>query len=134
PPDLLNAGQAEQMARGLQPLPWPGDRKATAAALTRWSFDATPSIFWLSDGIEDGGARDFLTALSAKGPVTLLAPDAGAAPMGLLPPGREASGFTVTALRPATSALAEVEAAALGANGETLAAATLRFNPGMGRA
>lgn len=134
PPALLNAGQAEQVAQGLRPQPWPGDRAATAAALTRWRFEGAPSIFWLSDGIEDGGAQQFLDALAAKGPVTLIAPDAGETAMGLLPPGREASGFTVTALRPASAAPAEVEAAALGANGETLAAAALRFTPGMGRA
>ncbi len=134
PPELLNAGQAEQVARGLQPMPWTGDRKATAAALTRWTFDGTPSIFWLSDGIEDGAAREFLAGLRAKGSVTLLTPDAGDTAMGLLPPAREASGFTITAIRPAGAAVTDVEAAALGANGETLAAATLRFTPGLGRA
>jgi hypothetical protein len=132
PPNLLNAGEAEQVARGLQPMPWPGDRTATAAALTRWNFNGAPSIFWLSDGIEDGNARRFLAALRAKGPVTLIGPTDG--PLGLLPPGRDASGFTVTAIRPAAAALSDVEAAALGANGETLAAATLRFRPGVGRA
>ncbi len=70
--------------------------------------------------------------MRGKGPVTLIGPSD--APMGLLPPGRDASGFTVTAVRPAAAALTDVEAAALGANGETLAAATLRFRPGMGRA
>jgi len=134
PPDLLNAGQAEQVARGLQPMPWPGDRKATAAALTRWSFDGAPSIFWLSDGLDDGGARAFHTSLRTKGPVTLIAPQANESAMGLLPPGREASGLTITAVRAASPSLTDVEAAALGANGETLAAATLRFNSGMGRA
>ena len=132
PPNLLNAGEAEQVARGLQPLPWPGDRNATAAALTRWRFNGTPSLFWLSDGIEDGNARRLLAAMRAKGPVTLIGPSD--APLGLLPPGRDANGFTVTAVRPAAAALTDVEAAALGANGETLAAATLRFRPGMGRA
>ena len=134
PPNLLNAGEAEQVARGLQPMPWAGDRTATAAALSRWNFNGTPSIFWLSDGIEDGSSRKFLAALRAKGSVTLIAPIPAQTAMGLLPPSREASGFTVTAVRAASASLTDVEVAALGANGETLAATNLRFNPGMGRA
>ena len=130
PTSLLNAGEAERQARGLNPMPRPGDRAATAAALARWKLKA-PSIVWLSDGIEDGGARKFLAALKATGPVTLLTPPRGA--MGLLPPGRDATGFTVAAIRPAIARAAEVEVAALGAGGETLAAATLHFKSGSGR-
>ena len=131
PTSLLNAGEAERQARGLQPMPWPGDRAATAAALARWKLNA-PSIVWLSDGIEDGRARKFLDALKAHGPVTLLTPQRGA--MGLLPPGRDGSGFTVAAIRPAAARGADVEVAALGAGGETLAATTLHFVYESGRA
>jgi hypothetical protein len=131
PASLLNAGEAERLARGLEPMPWPGDRAAAAAALARWKLKA-PSIVWLSDGVEDGGAREFLAALKAHGPVTMLAPPRGV--MGLLPPGRDGSGFTVTAVRAADGRPADAEVAALGAGGETLAAATLHFPGGMGRA
>jgi len=111
-------------------MPWPGDRAAAAAVLAHWKLNA-PSIVWLSDGIEDGESQKFLAALKAKGPVTLLTPQHGA--MGLLPPGRDGSGFTVAAIRPATARAAEVEVAALGAGGETLAAAPLHFAAGSGR-
>lgn len=130
PTGLLNAGEAERQARGLEPMPWPGDRAAAAAVLAHWKLNA-PSIVWLSDGIEDGESQKFLAALKAKGPVTLLTPQHGA--MGLLPPGRDGSGFTVAAIRPATARAAEVEVAALGAGGETLAAAPLHFAAGSGR-
>jgi len=131
PTGLLNAGEAERQARGLNPMPWPGDRNATAAILTHWKLNA-PSIVWLSDGIEDGNARKFLAALKAKGPVTLLTPQRGV--LGLLPPGRDGSGFTVTAIRPADGRPADVEVAAQGAGGETLSAATLHFRGDSGRA
>jgi hypothetical protein len=131
PTSLLNAGEAERLARGLTPMPWPGDRAAAAATLARWKLNQ-PSIVWLSDGIEDGGAQQFLSALKAKGPVSLLTPQRGA--LGLLPPGRDGSGFTVTAIRPADGRAADVEVAALGGNGETLSAATLHFRRGSGRA
>jgi hypothetical protein len=132
PPGLLNAGEAERLARGLQPMPWPGDRAAAVAALAQMKFAAPPSIVWLSDGIEDGGARKFLAALKAKGEVALLTPARGV--LGLLPPSRDGSGFSIAAIRPASATSSEAEVAALGANGETLAAATLRFSPGSGRA
>jgi len=131
PTGLLNAGEAERLARGLAPMPWPGDRAAAAAALARWKLNA-PSIVWLSDGIDDGNAQKHLTALKARGPVTLLTPPRGA--YGLLPPGRDGSGFTVTAIRPAIGRAADVEVAALGSGGETLSAATLHFRSNEGRA
>ncbi len=131
PANLLNAGEAERLARGLNPMPWPGDRTATLAALARWKLNA-PSLVWLSDGIEDGNADKFLAALKKLGPVTLLTPQRGS--QGLLPPGRDGSGFTVAAIRPAENRAADVEVAALGGNGETLAAATLHFRYGEGRA
>ncbi|MBV9550642.1 MAG: BatA domain-containing protein, partial [Alphaproteobacteria bacterium] len=131
PTNLLNAGEAERLARGLQPMPWPGDRITTMAALARWKLKA-PSIIWLSDGIEDGNANKFLAALKARGPVTLLMPQRGA--LGLLPPARDGSGFTVVAIRPAGGRAADVEAAALGTGGETLSAASLHFRTGSGRA
>jgi hypothetical protein len=134
PPNLLNAGEAERVARGLQPMPWAGDRAATAAALARWKFNGAPAIFWLSDGIEDGSSRKFLASLRAKGTTILIAPQENETSLGLLPPSRDAAGFTVAAVRAATMAVTDVEVAALGTNGETLAATTLRFNPGMGRA
>jgi hypothetical protein len=129
---LLNEGEAERIARGLTPMPWPGDRAQVQAALARMKFTAAPSIVWLSDGIEDGNARKFLAALKARGETALLTPERAA--MGLLPPGRDGSGFTIAAIRPATARSGDVEAAALGANGETLAAATLHFGPQSGRA
>ncbi len=131
PTSLLNAGEAERLARGLTPMPWPGDRAAAAATLAHWKLNQ-PSIVWLSDGIEDGGSQQFLSALKAKGPVSLLTPQRGA--LGLLPPGRDGSGFTVAAIRPADGRAADVEVAALGGNGETLSAATLHFRQGSGRA
>jgi hypothetical protein len=131
PSSLLNAGEAERQARGLNPMPWSGDRAAAAETLARWKLDA-PSIVWLSDGVEDGGSQKFLAALKARGPVTLLTP--GRSAMGLLPPGRDGSGFTVSAIRPATARNADVEVAALGGGGETLSATTLHFRAGSGRA
>src|SRR6478752_3608593 len=40
PAGLLNEGEAARIAKELKPMPWPGDRKAAAAALGRFNFAA----------------------------------------------------------------------------------------------
>jgi hypothetical protein len=52
----------------------------------------------------------------------------------LLPVARDGNGFTVTALRPAPAAAEDVEAAAIGARGETLSVTRLHFKAGESRA
>ena len=131
PAGLLNEGEAARIAKELKPMPWPGDRKAAAAALGRFKFTVAPALYWLSDGIEDNSTplRD---ALRRYGGVTVYAPER--LPLGLLPVTRDASGFAVTALRAGTSAVQEAEVAAIGARGETLAATKVRFARGETRA
>ena len=127
PVTLLDAGAAARAAAALKPMPWPGDRMAAAARLTRAHLGA-PDIFWLSDGIEDGSAPAFRRALAALGPLRIFAP--GATPLALLPPARDGSGFTLTALRAGAGAAADVTVAATGSRGETLIDAPLHFAAG----
>jgi len=67
PTGLLNEGEAARIARELKPMPWPGDRAAAARALGRFNFSAAPSLYWLSDGIEDGGSKTLRDAFSRYG-------------------------------------------------------------------
>jgi len=131
---LLDAGEAARRAGDLAPQPWPGDRTAVAAALARAHFTTAPQIFWLSDGLEDGHARALHDALEKLGPLTVLAPEGVNLPAGLLPPLRDGSGFTVTALRADNHGLKEARVAAIGSHGETLSDALVAFKPGENRA
>ena len=133
PVTLLDSGEAGRVARALKPQPWPGERMAAAASLARTHFNAPPQTFWLSDGLEDGQARPFRAALEKLGPLTVFAPDASETAMGLLPPLRDANGFSVTALRAGNRGLKEARIAAIGAHGETLSDALLAFQPGQNR-
>jgi hypothetical protein len=128
PTGLLNEGEAARIAKELRPMPWPGDRAAAAAALGRFAFAAAPALYWLSDGIEDGKSQLLRDAFHRYGNVSRLAP--ARLPLGLLPVTRDASGFALTAIRAQAGAPLEVEAGAVGARGETLAAARLRFKRG----
>jgi len=128
PAGLLNEGEAARIARELKPVSWRGDRAAAAAALGRFNFAAAPALYWLSDGIEDAGAKTLRTAFARYGGVSIHAPSR--LPLALLPVTRDASGFALTAHRAKGGAAQEIEAAAIGARGESLAATKIRFKTG----
>ncbi len=132
PAGLLNAGEAERIAKELKPMPWPGDRQAAARALGRFNFAAAPALYWLSDGIEDASSKALRDALHRYGGVSIFTP--AHLPLGLLPVTRDASGFSLTAIRAGASTALEIEAGAIGARGETLAATRIRFKRGELRA
>jgi len=125
PTGLLNEGEAARIARELKPMSWPGDRAAAARALGRFNFSAAPSLYWLSDGIEDGNSKTLRDAFSRYGTAGIFGPQQ--LPMGLLPVTRDASGFALTAIRAKSGTVLDVEAGAIGARGETLAATRLHF-------
>jgi hypothetical protein len=128
PQGLLNEGEAARIAKELKPMPWPGDRTAAARALGRFKFAAQPALYWLSDGLEDGQSKVLRDAFHRYGGATVFGPARTA--LGLLPVTRDASGFAVTTIRATANAPLEVEAGAIGARGETLAATRLRFRRG----
>ncbi|MBA2588737.1 MAG: BatA domain-containing protein, partial [Alphaproteobacteria bacterium] len=128
PTGLLNEGEAARIAKELKPMPWPGDRAAAAAALGRFNFAAAPALYWLSDGIEDGKSQVLRDAFKRYGGASVFGPSR--LPLGLLPVTRDASGFSISAIRARAGAPLEVEAGAIGARGETLAATRLHFKRG----
>src|SRR5215469_7869953 len=128
PQGLLNEGEAARIAKELKPMPWPGDRAAAAAALGRFKFSAAPALYWLTDGLEDGHGKVLRDAFHRYGGATLFGPQRTA--LGLLPVTRDASGFVLTATRAQAAQPLEIEAGAIGARGETLAATRIRFRRG----
>ena len=132
PQGLLNEGEAARIAKELKPMPWPGDRGAAARQLGRFKFAAQPALYWLTDGLEDGQSKVLRDAFHRYGGATAFGPSRTT--LGLLPVTRDASGFAITATRASANAPLEVEAGAIGARGETLAATRIRFRRGETRA
>ncbi|HEY2008561.1 MAG TPA: DUF4159 domain-containing protein [Rhizomicrobium sp.] len=132
PQGLLNEGEAARIAKELKPMPWPGDRGAAARQLGRFKFAAQPALYWLTDGLEDGQSKVLRDAFHRYGGATAFGPTRTA--LGLLSVTRDASGFAITATRASANAPLEVEAGAIGARGETLAATRIRFRRGETRA
>ena len=125
---LLDAGTAEKTARELKPMSWPGDRQAVAAEIQRAHIAGRPEFFWLSDGIEDSQGKALRTSLESLGSLRIFAPDQTA--QGLLPPRRDATGFSVTAIRATNTNPANIRVTAIGPKAETLSDATLTFKAG----
>jgi hypothetical protein len=132
PQGLLNEGEAARIAKELKPMPWPGDRAGAARQLGRFKFAASPALYWLTDGLEDGQSKVLLDAFHRYGGATAFGPSRTA--LGLLPVVRDASGFAITATRASANVPLEVETGAIGARGETLAATRIRFRRGELRA
>jgi hypothetical protein len=87
-----------------------------------------PSLYWLTDGLEDGQSSVLRDAFHRYGGATVFGPTRTA--LGLLPVTRDASGFAVTAIRASANTPLEIETGAIGARGETLAATRIHFRRG----
>jgi hypothetical protein len=126
--DLLDAGEAARRAEDLVPKPWAGDRVRAIAALAKAKFPATPQILWLSDGLEDGHARQTEAALARVGDVRLFSDVSS--PLALLPPANIANGFSADILRAGDDGLRHGTLEAEGTHGEILATAPFRLADG----
>jgi len=126
PGEALTAADAKSRIGRLEPQPWRPDRADAAKRLaqTRGVFD---HIVWISDGLDDGGARTLAQELMARGPVTVRRPDhtAHALIAGQVTP----QGVEITARR-ASNGAPELAVAAETFEGHALGAARVSFNNG----
>ena len=86
PSKLLTAGAARSLVQALQPKPWPVARDKALAALEDLKFDSPANVMWITDGIEDGNAKDFVNSLTFLGPVTVMDDAPGKGALALPPP------------------------------------------------
>ena len=96
---LLTPAAARTALQALQPKPWPVDRKAALTAFAATRFEEPGNIIWLSDGIEDGAAQDFVRALQRRGPVMVMTDPASTGALALTPPVAGEPRLTLTLLR-----------------------------------
>ncbi|MCZ6849236.1 MAG: DUF4159 domain-containing protein [Alphaproteobacteria bacterium] len=100
PSKLLTAGAARSLVQALQPKPWPVARDKALAALEDLKFDNPANVMWITDGIEDGNAKDFVNSLTFLGPVTVMDDAPGKGALALPPPGTTAGRLTGRLIRP----------------------------------
>jgi len=95
----LRPDEARTVLRALRPKPWPTDRVQALAELDQLGLDAAAHVVWLSDGLADEGAERFAARLRRFDSLQVVLPDAGQAPLLLLPPLAEGRDLKVKAQR-----------------------------------
>ncbi|MEI7607307.1 MAG: DUF4159 domain-containing protein [Rhodospirillaceae bacterium] len=122
------AAEARRRLMGLEPKPWPTDRKATLAYLNGMSIDGPRRGIWLSDGLagpSDMALIDWFRR--SGGGLELVMP--GQSPLLLRPPAAEGGALTVTVARNGGGErMAAVRL--LAGDGRLLAREVVRFAPG----
>ncbi|MDE2500553.1 MAG: DUF4159 domain-containing protein [Alphaproteobacteria bacterium] len=131
--NLLDAGRAERAVRSLEPRPWLADRSEALAALTKMKFAARPEILWLSDGIDDGHARETAKTLSSLGRLQIYTDSAGKGPLAVTGITNTADGFELDVLRPGTSGARAGAVTAYGDQEQILGTAQFHFADGRNR-
>jgi hypothetical protein len=100
----LSPAKAQEKASSLQPMPYPGDRKAAAAAIMKAiPADAGYNAVWLSDGVDDGAANaiaEALRSISANGAFSIATDEPGGEPLGLTGQSSAQTGLSVRVLSP----------------------------------
>ncbi|MDE2109994.1 MAG: DUF4159 domain-containing protein [Alphaproteobacteria bacterium] len=132
--NLLDAERAERAVRTLEPRPWLADRSAALAALSKTTFKARPEILWLSDGIDDGHAREAAKTLSRLGPLRIYADSLGKGPLAVTGIVNTADGFELDVLRPGTGGARNGAVTAYGDQGQILGTAHFHLADGRNRA
>jgi hypothetical protein len=131
---LMTASEARSQAAGLEPRPWPTDRKAALKALDTLPFDRAGGVVWLCDGLADPADGALFRRLQGLGGGLEVV--TGKSGRLLLPP---AEGVSAERLMPVARRLASPEpepfaVRALDAKGMVLARAEGRFEAGRGSA
>jgi hypothetical protein len=112
------------------PLPWPVDRHAALARLGRLHLDGTPDIVWLTDGLDNGDADDFVRGLSHLGSVRVVADAPSDLPRLLAPADPDDRDLTATVRRAASVLPEQTWVRAIGEDGRLLARSEVTLAPG----
>jgi hypothetical protein len=135
PPVLRRASDIRSLIQALQPKPWPVDRIAALASLSKVPLKAPIQCVYLADGLADPagqkGATDRLAEalqnLGSLGVETVAGTDL---PYLLMPPERVPGDVTLTVKRAATASPAVVYLRAVAGDGRLLARLPASFDAG----
>lgn len=99
PARALTPKEALAALARIEPRPWPVGRLDALALLEGLPSDPRPHLAWLSDGLDNGEAREFAVRLKSFGAVELFSEDADDLPAALLPIEATTYGFDVRLAR-----------------------------------
>ncbi len=134
---LMTASEARAAVQGLEPKPWPTERRAAIDALLELSRDANwppGEVVWLSDGLDQSRPEDSVSALAQSlrpmGKVTITAAPTVDTALALLPPEAETGALRFTALRATAGAAMVAPLRAISEEDGVLATGTVSFADG----
>ncbi|MEX2643483.1 MAG: DUF4159 domain-containing protein, partial [Acetobacterales bacterium] len=133
PSRLMGAGDARALTQALQPKPWPVSRDEATAAFESAEFSEPANIYWIADGIENGGdgnAAAFARTLQRRGPVTVMRDAPGAGPVALVPPEAGDPQFALKLLRARAGGLNEYWVRGVDERGRILLRESVTFGSG----
>jgi Domain of unknown function (DUF4159)/Aerotolerance regulator N-terminal len=124
---VLDPATALQTVNDMTPRPWLPDRAKTLEQLQGLTFEGTPEIMWLSDGLDHGKAQEFADGLGALGSLAIFTNEEDKAPLAMRPPDNVAAGFGITLTRVPADVGRTGRVAALDARGQILETAPYTF-------
>ncbi len=130
----LDPAAALEMVQEMVPRPWLPDREKALANLKEMTFQATPEIMWLSDGLDHGKAKEFSEGLAAIGPVTIFSDQPDKAALAMRPPENADTGFGITLMRLPANIQRNGRIAAYDQRGQILETADYQFGIGSAEA
>ena len=129
----LPAGRALDLARAMEPKPWPVRLGELAEALEADPPPEGGDIVWLSNGVADPGEAEAIEILRRRGGLTVVAHD-GRGPRIALAPDNSGGAAAVEVARPAAGPAAPVAVRAVARDGRVLARTAGAFAAGERRA
>jgi hypothetical protein len=133
PPRVTRLGRANDtrtIAGALQPKPWPVDRAAARRALAEITVDASATIVYLADGIDDPGFAPLVERMQQLGAVEVIRDAAATAPRLMTSPSVDPLGWTIAARRLVSDLPETITVRAAGDDGRTIAREPLNFAAG----
>ncbi len=124
---LLTPQEARRVAQSLSPKPWPVDRRAVIDRLAGLNFDGSAHVVWLSDGLEDGNARDLAERLQVRGRLDVVRDADGDLPRLLEPPEHQSASLIVRVRRATSGAEDRANVIASGDDGRLIARVPISF-------
>jgi len=124
---LLTPQEARRVAQSLAPKPWPVDRRAVIDRLAGVNFDGSAHVVWLSDGLEDGNARDLAERLQVRGRLDVVRDADGDLPRLLEPPEHQSASLIVRVRRATSGAEDRANVIASGDDGRLIARVPISF-------
>lgn len=124
----LPAGEALELAQGIQPHPWPIERMKALETLQSLDLGTSAHIVWLSDGIADAESDAFGRGLRRLGTLTVLRDQTGSLAKIVRPPEDDGLELLVSIERAASNGAETVMLSALAEDGTVVAREPITFD------